>query len=105
MENTRRPPDTLKALFEASFARFRSRPAFTSMGVTLDYGEVDRLSAAFGAFLRRGLGLDPGERVAIMLPNLLQYPVALAGALRSGLAVVSRPIRARSKRWRCSIPA
>jgi long-chain acyl-CoA synthetase len=59
------------------------------MGVTLDYGEVDRLSAAFGAFLRRGLGLDPGERVAIMLPNLLQYPVALAGALRSGLAVVN----------------
>ena len=89
MENTKRPPDTLKALFEASFARFRSRPAFTSMGVTLDYGEVDRLSAAFGAFLRRGLGLDPGERVAIMLPNLLQYPVALAGALRSGLAIVN----------------
>jgi len=89
MEKEKRPPDTLKALFEASFVRFRERPAFTSMGVTLDYGELERLSAAFGAFLRRGLGLEPGERVAVMLPNLLQYPVALAGALRAGLTVVN----------------
>jgi len=89
MASEKNPPETLKALFEASFARYRARPAFASMGVTLSYGEVDELSAAFGAFLRRGLALAPGERVAIMLPNLLQYPVALIGALRSGLAVVT----------------
>jgi long-chain acyl-CoA synthetase len=80
---------SLAALFERSFERFRDRPAFTSMGVTLSYGEVDALSAAFGAFLRKRLGLARGERVAIMLPNLLQYPVALIGALRAGLAVVN----------------
>lgn len=89
MANAKPTPETLNALFEASFARFRSRPAFTSMGATLSYGEVDRLSAAFGGFLRGELGLEPGERVAIMLPNLLQYPVALIGALRAGLAVVN----------------
>ena len=83
------PPETLKALFEQSCARWRARPAFTSMGVTLSYHEVERRSAAFGAYLRRTLGLSPGERVAIMLPNLLQYPIALIGALRAGLAVVN----------------
>jgi long-chain acyl-CoA synthetase len=89
MANALPPPDTLKALFEASCARWRERPAFTSMGVTLTYGEVERRSAAFGAFLRGRLGLAPGERVAIMLPNVLQYPIALIGALRAGLAVVN----------------
>jgi long-chain acyl-CoA synthetase len=89
MASAQRPPDTLKALFEASFARFRDRPALSSMGATLSYGQLERLSAAFGAYLRSGLGLQPGERVALMLPNLLQYPVALAGALRAGLAVVN----------------
>jgi len=89
MANALPPPDTLKALFEASCARWRERPAFTSMGVTLSYGEVERRSAAFGAFLRGRLGLAPGERVAIMLPNVLQYPIALIGALRAGLAVVN----------------
>ena len=80
---------TLKALAEASFARWRERPAFTSLGVTLTYGEVDERSAAFGGFLRRELALAPGERVALMLPNLLQYPVALLGVLRSGLVAVN----------------
>jgi long-chain acyl-CoA synthetase len=80
---------TLKRLFEESFARWRERPAFTSFGVTLSYGEVERLSASFGAFLRGPLGLGAGERIAIMLPNVLQYPVAVAGALRAGLAVVN----------------
>jgi long-chain acyl-CoA synthetase len=89
MANALPPPDTLKALFEASCARWRERPAFTSMGVTLTYGEVGRRSAAFGAFLRGRLGLAPGERVALMLPNVLQYPIALIGALRAGLAVVN----------------
>jgi len=89
MAATAQAPDTLKALFEQSCARWRERPAFTSMGVTLTYGEVERRSAAFGAFLRGRLGLAPGERVAIMLPNVLQYPIALIGALRAGLTVVN----------------
>jgi long-chain acyl-CoA synthetase len=80
---------TLKDLFEESFARYCDRPAFVSMGVPLGYGEVDALSRAFAGYLRRDLGLAPGERVAIMLPNLLQYPVALIGALRAGLVVVN----------------
>jgi len=83
------PPETLKQLFEESFSRFRGRAAFTGLGATLSYGELERLSAAFGGYLRGELGLEPGERVALMLPNLLQYPVALIGALRAGLAVVN----------------
>jgi long-chain acyl-CoA synthetase len=82
-------PATLGELFETSFERFRELPAFSSMGTMLAWGEVERLSAAFGAFLRRRLGLAPGERIALMLPNVLQYPVALAGALRARLAVVN----------------
>jgi long-chain acyl-CoA synthetase len=89
MANALPPPDTLKALFEASCARWRERPAFTSLGVTLSYGEVERRSTALGAFLRRDLGLAHGDRLAIMLPNLLQCPIALIGALRAGLAVVN----------------
>ena len=80
---------TLKDLFEETFARFRERPAFVSMDTTLSYGEVDALSRDFAGYLRNDLGLAPGERVAIMLPNLLQYPVALVGALRAGLVVVN----------------
>jgi long-chain acyl-CoA synthetase len=89
MANALPPPETLKALFEESCARWRERPAFTSLGVTLSYGEVERRSTALGAFLRRDLGLAHGDRLAIMLPNLLQYPIALIGALRAGLAVVN----------------
>jgi len=59
------------------------------MGVALTYGEFDRLSRHFGAYLQQVLGLRRGDRVAIMLPNLLQYPVALFGALRVGMVVVS----------------
>jgi long-chain acyl-CoA synthetase len=83
------PAATLKQLVEESCARWRDRPALTSMGVTLSYGELERLSAAWGGFLRHGLGLAPGERLAIVLPNLLQYPVALLGALRAGIVVVN----------------
>jgi long-chain acyl-CoA synthetase len=82
-------PRTLNDMFAESFARFRDRPAFVSMGVALTYGELDALSRDFAAYLRGDLGLQPGERVAIMLPNLLQYPVALAGVLRAGLVVVN----------------
>ena len=80
---------SLKDMLEQSCVRFRERPAFTNMGVTLSYGELDRLSRDFGAYLQQVAGLRKGERVAIMLPNLLQYPVALFGALCAGLVVVN----------------
>lgn len=69
--------------------RFRHRPAFNNMGRTLSYGDLDRLSAAFAAFLVNDLKLAKGERVAIMMPNLLQYPIAIMAVLRAGLTVVN----------------
>jgi long-chain acyl-CoA synthetase len=80
---------TLVSIFEASAKRFADRPAFACMGRTMSYGELDRLSADFAAWLSKDLGLARGARVAIMLPNLLQYPVALFGALRAGMTVVN----------------
>ena len=80
---------SLKEMLEQCCERFRNRPAFTNLGVSLSYDRLDRLSRDFGAYLQQGLGLQKGERVAIMLPNLLQYPVALFGALRVGLVVVN----------------
>mgnify|MGYP000108942774 CR=1 FL=1 len=80
---------SLKEMLEQCCEKFRTRPAFTNMGVSLSYDEIDRFSRDFGAYLQQRLGLQKGERVAIMLPNLLQYPVALFGALRIGLVVVN----------------
>lgn len=81
--------DSINAIFEQSFQRFASRPAFTSMGTTLSYAQTDQLSQAFAAFLYHQLGLRKGDAVAIMSPNLLQYPVCLYGILRAGLTVVN----------------
>jgi len=80
---------SLQELCEQSFARFADRPAFTQMGRSITYRELDELSAAFGAWLQKGCGLKRGERIAIMLPNVLQYPIAMFGALRAGLTVVN----------------
>jgi long-chain acyl-CoA synthetase len=79
---------SLPELMEESFREYAQRDAFISMDHALTYAELDRLSAAFGAWLQ-GQGLARGARVAIMLPNILQYPVALAGALRAGYTVVN----------------
>ncbi|MFM1897170.1 MAG: hypothetical protein RLZZ385_2244 [Pseudomonadota bacterium] len=64
-------------------------PAFTCLGQTLSYGELDRLSDRFADYLLKDSGLSPGDRIAIQLPNLLQFPVALYGALKAGLIVVN----------------
>jgi len=79
---------SLKDILEKSCQRFADLPAYSNMGVTLRYRDIDRLSRDFGAWLQ-SLGLGKGERVAIMMPNVLQYPVALFGALRAGLTVVN----------------
>ncbi|RAP57809.1 AMP-binding protein [Oleiagrimonas sp. MCCC 1A03011] len=77
------------AVIEEAFERFRHRPAFTNFGRELSYGDIDRLSAKFAAYLQKDLGLRKGDRIAIMMPNVLQYPIALFGALRAGLTVVN----------------
>ena len=79
---------SLKALMERSFERFASEPAFSNAGTRLSYAEMEELSRHFAAFLQ-ARGLEHGDRIAIMMPNLLQYPVAVLAALRAGLAVVN----------------
>jgi long-chain acyl-CoA synthetase len=81
-------PGSLVDLFERSCRQYAERPAFHNLGTTLTYREIDGLSARFASYLQ-SLGLARGERVALMMPNLLQYPVALFGALRAGLTVVN----------------
>ncbi|SDU12175.1 long-chain acyl-CoA synthetase [Pseudomonas pohangensis] len=76
-------------VFERSCKKFADRPAFTNMGVTLRYRDLDRLSAAFAAWLQSSTDLKPGDRIAVQMPNLLQYPIAVFGALRAGLVVVN----------------
>lgn len=76
-------------LFEKSCEKYRDRVAFENMGKRLTYGEVDRLSRDFAAYLQQGLGMKQGERIAIQMPNLLQFPIAFFGALRAGLIVVN----------------
>jgi long-chain acyl-CoA synthetase len=80
---------SLKEILEQSCQRFAALPAFTNMGTSITYAELDRLTQQFGAFLQQQLGLAKGTRVAIMMPNLLQYPVALFGALRAGMTIVN----------------
>jgi long-chain acyl-CoA synthetase len=80
---------SLNQLIERSCARFRDKTAFSNMGASMTYGDLDGLSRDFAAYLQKALGLRQGTRVAIMLPNLLQYPVALIGALRAGMTVVN----------------
>lgn len=83
------PGETLLDLFDAAVTAWSSRPAFSNLGHTLSYEEIDNLSARFAAYLQNDLGLAAGDRVAIMMPNMLQYPVALFGILRAGLIAVN----------------
>lgn len=74
---------------EHAFREYADRPAYTNMGTTIRYRDLDRLSHQFACYLQNSLGLTRGERVAIMLPNILQYPIALFGIFRAGLVVVN----------------
>ncbi len=80
---------TIIDLFEYACANYADRPAFTCLAKTLSYRELDSLSALFASFLQQQTPLQPGDRIAIQLPNLLQYPVAAYGALRAGLVIVN----------------
>jgi long-chain acyl-CoA synthetase len=76
------------AFFDECTTRFRERVAYVSVGESLTYGELARKATAFAAYLQ-GIGVKPGDRVAIMLPNTFQYPVALFGVLKAGAIVVN----------------
>ena len=76
-------------VFERSCKKFADRPAFSNMGVTLTYAELERYSAAFAGYLQAHTDLVPGDRIAVQMPNMLQYPIAVFGALRAGLIVVN----------------
>ena len=81
--------DSLIDLFDESVQKFRDRDAFVNMGTALSYEDLNYLSADFASFLQNVAGLKRGDRVAIQMPNLLQYPIALFGILRAGLIVVN----------------
>lgn len=85
-------PDKYQSLidmFEQAVNRYSDKPAFINMGETITFRQLDARSRAFAAYLQQGLGLKKGDRVALMMPNLLQYPVALFGVLRAGMVVVN----------------
>lgn len=83
------PYQSVRDMIEYPMVEFPDRPAFTNMGTSLTFRDLDKLSLQFACFLQNDLGLVKGERVAIMLPNVLQYPVAMCGSFRAGLVVVN----------------
>ena len=80
---------SLGEMFQNSVTLYRDRVAFINMGAEMTYGELDALSRDFAAYLQTSLKLQKGDRVAIMMPNVLQYPVCMLGALRAGCVVVN----------------
>ena len=79
----------IQAVLKQSCQRFADKPAFSNLGKTITYGELYALSGAFAAWLQQHTDLKPGDRIAVQLPNVLQYPVAVFGAIRAGLIVVN----------------
>ena len=80
---------SLADLFDKSIATFKDLPAYTNLGRSISFDELDELSRDFGAYLTNQAGLEKGDRIAIMMPNLIQYPIVLFAALRAGLIVVN----------------
>ncbi len=76
-------------IFDSSITKFAERPAYTNFGRTISYHDTDVYTAQLGAYLKNELGLKKGDRVAVMMPNLLQNPIAIFGILRAGLVVVN----------------
>ena len=80
---------SIKEMFERSCAEFGDLPAYTNMGHSMSYSELEEKSRFFAAYLQGSAGFERGDRVAVMMPNVLQYPVAVFGILRAGLVVVN----------------
>jgi len=79
----------LPQMYDYAFKRYAQLPAFTALGHTLTFAELERLSDEFCAFLRSQSNLQPGDRIAIQLPNVLQFPIAAIGAVKAGLVLVN----------------
>ncbi|HWV08839.1 MAG TPA: long-chain-fatty-acid--CoA ligase FadD1 [Pseudomonas sp.] len=79
----------IQAVLKQSCQRFADKPAFSNLGKTLTYGDLYELSGAFAAYLQQHTDLQPGDRIAVQLPNVLQYPIVVFGAMRAGLVVVN----------------
>src|SRR6201984_3538159 len=82
------PPSVLTML-EGAMTRYRDKPAFRCFGQTLTYADTDRLSHDFAAYLQKRLGVSKGDRIAVMLPNIPAFPLAMLGILRAGAAQVN----------------
>jgi len=80
---------SLREFLEQSFAKYRNLPAFTNMGHSISFGELDEMSRYLGGWLQKNAGLSKGDRVAVMMPNIIQYAVAVAAILRAGLTVTN----------------
>lgn len=83
------PYDSLLEMFESAVRKHPDIPAYINMGKVLTFRKLEERSRAFAAYLQNELRLEKGDRIALMMPNLLQYPIALFGALRAGLVVVN----------------
>lgn len=81
--------NTVVELMEHAFEQYATQPAFTCMGHTLSYADIDRLSKSFASYLQHQTSLQAGDRVAIQLPNILQYPIVVYGAIRAGMIIVN----------------
>lgn len=79
----------LAEILSESVERYSDNPAVSNLGITLSYAELDQKATDFAAFLQKDLGLQKGDKLALMMPNLLQYPIALYGALKAGIAIVN----------------
>ncbi len=80
---------TVPDVFLAAFQQYKDKPAFTCLGQTLTYGEIDRYSEQFASYLQNHTNLKAGDRVAVQLANILQYPVCMFGILRAGMVLVN----------------
>ena len=80
---------SIRDIFTEACSSYGNKPAFVNMGATLTFAQLDALTAAFAAWLQKKSGLSAGDRVALMMPNILQYPIALFGVLRAGMVVVN----------------
>ena len=79
----------IQAVIHESCRRFADKPAFTCLGKTITWGELHELSGAFAAYLQEHTDLKPGDRIAVQMPNILQYPIVVFGAIRAGLVIVN----------------
>lgn len=80
---------SINEMLEIGFKKFKSNPAFHNMGTTLSYDDIELQSRKFASYLQNDLHLQKGDRVALMMPNILQYPIALFGVLRAGMIAVN----------------